>query len=87
MRQVFVYHQHGGNLSRKFWSAINFGPGDQNSWKIGPLDHYFLKVLGRAWNYGRAERKYFGVSTLHFQRHTFVSKCLYSITNPKEIFR
>ena len=39
-------------LSRKFWSAKNFGPGDQNSWKIGPPDHYFLKILVRAWNYG-----------------------------------
>ena len=28
--------------SWKFWSAKNFGPGDQNSWKIGPPDHYFL---------------------------------------------
>ena len=42
-------------LSRKFWSAKNFGPGDQNSWKIGPPDHYFLKILVRAWNYGPSE--------------------------------
>ena len=42
-------------LSRKFWSAENFGPGDQNSWKIGPPDHYFLKILVRAWNYGPSE--------------------------------
>ena len=31
------------------------GPGDQNSWKIGPPDHDFLKILVRAWNYGPAE--------------------------------
>ena len=42
-------------LSRKFWSAKNFGPEDQNSWKIGPPDHYFLKILVRAWNYGPSE--------------------------------
>jgi len=23
-------------VSRKFWSAKNFDPGDQYSWKIGP---------------------------------------------------
>ena len=39
-------------LSRKFWSAENFGPGDQNSWKIGPPDHYYLV---HAWNYGPSE--------------------------------
>ena len=33
----------------------NFGPGDQNSWKIGPPDHYFLKILVHAWNYGPNE--------------------------------
>ena len=24
------------SLSRKFWSAENSGPGDQNFWNIGP---------------------------------------------------
>ena len=39
----------------------NFGPpkilvrGIKNSWKIGPPDHYFLKILVRAWNYGPSE--------------------------------
>ena len=42
-------------LSRKFWSAENFGPGDQNFWKIGPPDNYFLEILVHAWNYGPSE--------------------------------
>ena len=33
-------------LTRKFWSSENFGPGDKNSWKIGPPDHNFLKNFG-----------------------------------------
>ena len=63
-------------LSWKFWSGKNFGPGAQNSWKIDPLDHYFLKIFVRAWS----ERKYLGVSTF---KDTFMPKCLYSIMNPK----
>jgi len=33
----------------------NFGAGDLNSWKIGPPEHYFLKILVRAWIYGPSE--------------------------------
>ena len=41
-----------GALSRKFWSGENFGPGDQNSWKISPPDHNFPKNFVGAWNNG-----------------------------------
>ena len=33
-------------LSRKFWSGENFGPGDQNSRKIGPPGPLFPENLG-----------------------------------------
>ena len=52
--KIFYYFQESV-LSRTFLSAENFGPGDQNSWKIGPPDHYFLKILVRTWNYGPSE--------------------------------
>ena len=35
-------------LSRKFWSGENFGPGDQNSRKIGPPGPLFPENLGPA---------------------------------------
>ena len=34
--------------SRKFWSGENFGPGDQNSRKIGPPGPLFPENLGPA---------------------------------------
>ena len=36
------------DLSRKFWSGENFGPGDQNSRKIGPPRPLFPENLGPA---------------------------------------
>ena len=33
-------------LSRKFWSGEKFGPGDQNSRKIGPPGPLFPENLG-----------------------------------------
>ena len=36
------------DLSRKFWSGENFGPGDQNSRKIGPPGPLFPENLGPA---------------------------------------
>ena len=48
---VYILYKFG-NL---FWSTENFGLGDQNTWKIGPPDHYFLKILVCAWNYGPSE--------------------------------
>ena len=53
----------GGGGGGRFWHPKsvretchkNFGPRDQNSWKIGPPDHYFWKFLVRAWNYGPSE--------------------------------
>ena len=35
-------------LSRKFWSGENFGPGDQNSRKIGPPGPLFPENVGPA---------------------------------------
>ena len=35
-------------LSRKFWSGENFGPGDQNSRKIGPPGPLSPENLGPA---------------------------------------
>ena len=35
-------------LSRKFWSGENFGPGDQNSGKIGPPGPLFPENVGPA---------------------------------------
>ena len=35
-------------LSRKFWSGENFGPGDQNSRKIGPAGPLFPENVGPA---------------------------------------
>ena len=64
-----------GVLSRKFWSAKNFGPGDQNSWKIGPPDHYSENFGPRVelWS----ERKYFSVSTFN-DTLLFQSVCIVS---------
>ena len=33
-------------LSRKFWSGENFGPGDQNSRKIGPPGPKYSEKFG-----------------------------------------
>ena len=58
---TYVYFERESNFvhdtlsTRKLFCHGNFGPGDQNSWKIGPPDHYFLKILVRAWNYGPSE--------------------------------
>ena len=35
-------------MSRKFWSGENFGPGDQNSRKIGPAGPLFPENVGPA---------------------------------------
>ena len=55
----------------EIWSG---GPKFLENWSVGPLfsENFGLRV--ELWS----EQKYFGVSS-------FVSKCLYSITNPKEI--
>ena len=39
----YAYAEIG--LSRKFWSAKNFGPGSKIFGKIGPGGHVFLKKL------------------------------------------
>ena len=43
-----VYMRAAVVLSRKFWSGENFGPGDQNSRKIGPPGPLFPENLGPA---------------------------------------
>ena len=55
--EITAFATKSGSSVTEFWSTTNFGPGDQDFWKIGPPtpDQNFLKILVRAGNYGPSE--------------------------------